>query len=148
MKVEKTNAEIEEASKSAVDIEDSKSEEATVKITVTKEAGQVLAEIVGKVNDDFNAGRVHRQDVASFIIADFGKNYSDQDICRIRSRHFDECAMMEAMYRKMKETGKMPEFLRDALQKQFQTVTDSPRKKKSLTGRSTNDVLLGNGDDT
>ena len=147
MKADKTIDDKESLGRSVAG-EDSKGDEATVKITVSGEAGQVLAEIVAKVNDGFNAGRVHRQDVASFIIADFGKNYVEQDIYRIRSVHFDECAMMEAMYRKMKETGKMPEFLRDALQKQFQTVVDSPKKKKSLTSKSTNDVLSSHEDAT
>jgi hypothetical protein len=145
MKEENTENKIQ--GKEAMSVEESRTEESTIKITVTKEAGQVLAEIVAKVNDGFDAGRVHRQDVASFIIADFGKTYTDQDIYRMRSAHFDECTMMEAMYRKMKETGKMPEFLRDALQKQFQNVADSPKKKKSLTKVDINDVHSEHGDE-
>ena len=148
MKAEKPVDDKESPGNSVAVLEDSKSDEATVKVTVSREAGQVLAEIVAKVNDGFDAGRVHRQDVASFIIADFGKNYVEQDVYRIRSIHFDECAMMEAMYRKMKETGKMPEFLRDALQKQFQNVVDSPKRKKTLTKIDINDVHSGNGDAT
>lgn len=42
----------------------------------------------------------------------------------------------------MKETGEVPEFLRDALRKQFQVTDEAPKKvKKTLTKEYINDEL-------
>ena len=113
-----------------------------IKITVTKEAGEILADLVVKANEGFEGGRINRQNLVSFIIEKFKACFSDKDFIQLRQLHYDDAAMLEAMYRKMKETGEVPEFLRDALRKQFQ-VTDEPlkRSKKALTKESTNDGL-------
>jgi len=117
-------------------------QESFIKITITKEAADGLLDFVGKVNDGFEAGRVHRQDVASWIINQFLSSYSDSDLSLIRKNYYNEAVMLEAMYRRMKETGEIPDFLRDALRKQFQVATESPKKnKKSLTRKYINDVL-------
>lgn len=116
--------------------------ENSIKITVTKEAGETLADLVGKANEGFDGGRINRQNLASFIIEKFKASLSDKDLIQLRQLHYDDASMLEAMYRKMKETGEVPEFLRDALRKQFQ-VTDEPLKKpkKTLTKESINDGL-------
>ncbi len=122
-------------------------QENNIKITVTKEAGEILAEMVVKANESFEGGRINRQNLASFIIEKFKENFSDKDLIQIRQLHYDDASMLEAMYRKMKETGAVPEFLRDALRKQFQIPDESPKKiKKTLTIKSINDGLLKNED--
>lgn len=118
-----------------------------IKITVTKEAGEILVELVGKANEGFEGGRINRQNLASFIIEKFKANFSDKDMTQLRQLHYDDAAMLEAMYRKMKETGEVPEFLRDALRKQFQVSDDAPKRtKKPLTKEYINDVLLKHED--
>tara|TARA_B110001454_G_scaffold219202_1_gene252083 strand:- start:182778 stop:183176 length:399 start_codon:yes stop_codon:yes gene_type:complete len=120
-------------------------QENSIKITVTKDAGEILAELVAKANEGFEGGRINRQDLASYIVEKFKANFSDRDLVQLRQLHYDDSAMMEAMYRKMKETGEVPEFLRDALRKQFQVNDDAPKKtKKALTKESTNDGLAKN----
>ncbi|GIL16310.1 MAG: hypothetical protein BroJett040_00610 [Oligoflexia bacterium] len=113
-----------------------------IKITVTKEAGEMLADLVVKANEGFEGGRINRQDLASFIIGRFKEFYTDRDLMQLRNQHYDDAAMLEAMYRKMRETGEVPDFLRDALRKQFQVPDESPKKsKRSLTKESINDGL-------
>lgn len=117
-------------------------QENNIKITVTKEAGEILAELVVKANEGFEGGRINRQNLASFIVEKFKASFSDRDLIQIRQLHYDDASMLEAMYRKMKETGEVPEFLRDALRKQFQITDESPKKsKKVLTRESINDGL-------
>lgn len=114
-----------------------------IKITINKEAGEILADLVVKANEGFEGGKINRQDLASYIIEKFKANYSDKDLMQLRNLHYDDAAMLEAMYRKMKETGDVPEFLRDALRKQFQVTDETPKKtKKMLTKESINDGLL------
>lgn len=117
-------------------------QENNIKITVTKEAGEILAELVVKANEGFEGGRINRQNLASFIVEKFKASFSDKDLTQLRQLHYDDAAMLEAMYRKMKETGEVPEFLRDALRKQFQVTDEAPKKvKKTLTKESINDGL-------
>jgi len=117
-------------------------QENNIKITVTKEAGEILAELVVKANEGFEGGRINRQNLASFIVEKFKANFSDKDLVQLRQMHYDDAAMLEAMYRKMKDTGEVPEFLRDALRKQFQVTDEAPKKvKKILTKEYINDEL-------
>lgn len=118
-------------------------QENSIKITVTKDAGEILAELVVKANEGFEGGRINRQELASFIVERFKASFSDRDLVQLRQLHYDDAAMLEAMYRKMKETGEVPDFLRDALRKQFQVNDEAPKKtKKLLTRESINDGLL------
>ena len=127
--------------------EENKDQDNIVKITVSKEAAAGLAELVSEVNSGFDAGRVHRQDLASWILLKFYKTRTDNDLHEIRREHFSEALMLEAMYRRMKETGEMPEFLRDAMRKHFQNPIEAPKKNhKALTKKYINDVREGIGD--
>lgn len=121
-------------------------QENSVKITVTKLVADSLWELVERVNDGFEAGRVHRQDVASWIISHFLKSYSELEVNLIRQNHYSDTLMLEAAYRRMKETGEVPDFLREALRKQFHGDSDSTKKKKSLTKEYINDVLPKHGE--
>ena len=121
-------------------------QENNIKITVTKEAGEILADLVVKANEGFEGGRINRQNLASFIIEKFKASFSDKDLILLRQSHYDDASMLEAMYRRMKDTGEVPEFLRDALRKQFQVPDEPPKKsKKALTKEYINDVLDKHG---
>lgn len=129
------------------DMELSIDHENSVKITVDGSAADGLKELVSKINDGFSAGRVHRQDVASWIIHRFIESHAESDLHQIRAKYYDDSAMLEAMYRRMKATGQVPDFLRDALRKEFQVQPDaSKRSKKALTSRYINDVPLSHED--
>lgn len=120
-------------------------EEVVAKITVTKEAEEAVSQVVSKVNEGFEAGRVNRQDVASWILSRFVENFSEIDIQQIRSAFFNEIALLEAILKKAKQSGNIPTELKAALLGQM-TVTASPGKKgkRSLTKEFINDELKGN----
>ena len=122
--------------------EDKIKNENSVKITIAKQVADRLWKFVEKVNEGFEAGRVHRQDVASWIISNFLDSPSESDLNSIRKTYYDDALMLESMYRQMKETGEIPEFIRDALRKQFQGAPETPKKiKKPLTKEFISDVL-------
>ncbi|MBN8542395.1 MAG: hypothetical protein J0L82_18535 [Deltaproteobacteria bacterium] len=124
-------------------------QENIIKITVTKEAGEILADLVVRANEGFEGGKINRQNLASYVIEKFKNNFSDKDLAQLRQLHYDDAAMLEAMYRKMKETGDIPDFLREALKKQFHGIDDSlKRTKKSLTKEYINDVQSSDGETT
>lgn len=118
-----------------------------IKITITKEAGETLAALVVRANEGFEGGKINRQNLASYIIEKYKNNFSDRELAHLRQLHYDDAAMLEAMYKKMKETGEIPEFLREALKKQFQGNDEPPRKvRKSLTKEYINDELQSHED--
>lgn len=119
---------------------ENREQENVVKITITRESAEALAELVVKVNEGFEAGRVHRQDIASWIITRFRKNHSDIELAQIRQVHYNDAAMFEALYRRMKETGEMPEFLKDVMRKQFSGNIESKKAKKHLNKEYISDV--------
>ncbi len=128
------NKEEKEIEKEVADIGDASEQENAVKITVSREAAEKLLALVSKINDGFFAGRVHRQDVASWLVLKFWNSLSEIDVQQIREAHYNDAAMLEALYRRVRETGQMPEFLRDALRKQFEQPSEAPkRSKKALT---------------
>lgn len=113
-----------------------------IKITITKEAGETLAALVVRANEGFEGGKINRQNLASYIIEKYKNNFSDRELAHLRQLHYDDAAMLEAMYKKMKETGEIPDFLREALKKQFQGNDEPPRRaRKPLTKEYINDEL-------
>jgi hypothetical protein len=118
--------------------------EQAIKITISKEAAEGLTEIRDRVNEGFEAGKVHRQDIASWIISKFSSSCTDHDIQEIRFANYDEIAMLESLYRRAKETGKVPDHLKEVLRKQFSAPEPVRKGKKLLTKGYINDVPLKN----
>ncbi len=115
------------------------SEEAIAKITVTKLAEEAVSQIVSRVNDGYDAGRVNRQDVASWILTRFIETFSEAEVQQIRAAFFNEIALLEAILKKAKQGGNLSEELKSALMGQVNVTTLGPKKtKRSLTRRLTN----------
>lgn len=107
-------------------MEISASSEEIVKITVTKEAGEKLSSILAKVNEGFEAGRITRQDIASWILIRFEKSFGENEIQQIRKEFFSEKVLLETILKRVKSSGEFPEFLRDVLKKNWQGIAESP----------------------
>lgn len=122
-------------------------EDIVAKITVTKEAEEAVSQIVTKVNDGFEGGRVNRQDVASWIISRFIETFSDVDIQQLRSAFFNEIALLEAILKRAKQSGNIPVELKVALQGQVNMTSSAPKKgRRVLTDKLTNGQLERNED--
>ncbi len=66
-----------------------KSGEECVKVTISRKAELVTAELIARVNDGFEGGRVSRQDLISWVLAKFADGCTDLEIRAILSDHFD-----------------------------------------------------------
>jgi hypothetical protein len=112
------------------------------RITVSKSGQDALTAIVERVNDGFIGGKINRTQAANWIMMRFNDNVTDTEIREIRADHFDEIAVLEAILRKAKESGKVPSEFKALLQKQLE-ITEQPKKKikKALTDFTINDVL-------
>lgn len=114
-------------------------EENFIKITITKESESAAMEIVDKVNSGFKAGKVNRQDVVSWIIMHFKGQFGLEEIKAIRSSFANEITLLESIFKKAKETGVMPNQLKEALRDYLVNDTSQKRKKTILTQKSIND---------
>ncbi len=111
------------------------------KIAISREADVALVEIIEKINDGFDGGKATKQDVTSFIVLDFFKELSDSHIHKLRVSFFDPITMMEATLKKAKETGILPESVKELFLKQFADSAHTVRKpKKNLKS----DVIIDN----
>lgn len=112
------------------------------RITVSKSGQDALTAIVERVNDGFIGGKINRTQAANWIMMRFNENVTDAEIREIRAEHFDEIAVLEAILRKAKESGKVPTDFKALLLKQLEN-NDQPKKKlkRALTDVTINDVL-------
>lgn len=121
-------------------------EETVVKITVTKQAEEAVSHVVNKVNDGFDAGRVNRQDVTSWILTRFVETFSDIEVQQIRAAFFNEIALLEAILKRAKQNGNLPPELKTALMGQINLPSVPKKSKRALTKEYINDVLERNED--
>lgn len=100
------------------------------KIAISREADSALVEIIEKINDGFDGGKATKQEVTSFIVLDFFKELTDSHIHKLRFSFFDPITMMEVTLKKAKETGILPESVRELFLKQFADSAHTVRKPK------------------
>lgn len=120
--------------------ENRKNEE-VVKITVSKEAEIQLLKVLERVNNGFDGGRVNRQDLASWALVHFAQECSSETVKAIRQDHYDEFTYLESILRKAKESGLLPQEIKNVLKQQI-GIDSQPRKptKKSVASTYINDV--------
>lgn len=110
--------------------------EEILKITVTKEAGEKLNTVLAKVNEGFEAGKITRQDIASWIVLRFEKSFGENEVQQIRKEFFSEKVLLETILKRVKSSGEVPEFLRDVLKKNWQGIVDAPSAGAGVQRRS------------
>lgn len=113
----------------------------SMKVAVPGDLASGLVSLMNKVNDGYLGGKVNRQDLVSWIIARFLRTFTETDVQSIRDAHYDDEAMFDTMYRLMKETGDVPDFLKEAMRKHFKNGIESRKSKKPLTPESIIDGL-------
>jgi len=122
-----------------------RSDENLAKIAITKEADRALTEILGRVNEGFEAGKASKQDLTSQIVMHFSKNYTDNDLHAIRVQFFNPIALMEVVLRKAKETGYLPDTMRELLYQQFIASSNpqlaAKKPKKPLRDNAINESI-------
>ena len=98
-----------------------------VKVTISKKAEGTTSDLLAKVNNEFEGGRISRQDLISWVLTRFAEECSEPDIRAIRADHFDEIALLELCLKKSKQAGSLPSDLRKLLL--AQAGLEDPAKK-------------------
>ena len=100
-------------------------------------------EVVERVNDGFEGGRINRTQMANWILVRFASQCSDTDIQQIRAENVNELAVLEAILKKARKTGKLPSDMSQLIHKHlgFQEPARKPTKSK-LTKNIINDDMV------
>ena len=112
------------------------------RINISKMAEEALVEVLERVNDGFEGGRVNRTQMANWILMRFASHCSDSDIQQIRAENVNELAVLEAILKKAKKTGKLPTDVSQLIHKHlgFQEPANKTSKSK-LTRNNINDDI-------
>lgn len=111
------------------------------RVVVSHEANRQLDELVAKVNDGFDAGRVTRPQVLSWLLRRFAETASEEEIQELRAAHFDRIAYLEALLKRAKETGVLPAELHAAIQPPCAPAHIGKKAKRGLTRNLINDEI-------
>ena len=122
----------ESKEKEEVKTEEKRKNDEIAKITVTKEAEELLTGLMKRVNEGFNNGRVNRQDLASWLLTKSCNESDETLIENIRADHFDAIMMFEALLKKSKESGVLVPELQGFLKQQL-GATSRTKTRKLLT---------------
>jgi hypothetical protein len=89
------------------------------RIWISKELDEKLEIILKRVNDGFDGGKISRAQIVTWQLTRWTDTCSDRDIEMIRLANVNEVTMLEAIIRKAKESGEMPQELRLLIRKQL-----------------------------
>lgn len=89
------------------------------RIWISKELDEKLEVILKRVNDGFDGGKISRAQIVTWQLMRWAETCGDRDIEMIRLAHINEVTMLEAIIRKAKESGEMPQELRLLIRKQL-----------------------------
>jgi len=127
-----------------------KPEDNLAKIAITKEADRALIDVVSRVNESFDAGKATKLEVTSQIILNFAKACVEADIHAMRTLFFDPVTVLDSMTKKAKETGTVPDHIRQYLYEQFMATSANQRpakkSKKVLKGEALFESIEKEGD--
>ena len=76
-----------------------------VRTNITREADAYLEKLSKRANTDFEAGRVNKSSLASWIVMWFEAQEKDKHISMIQKAHFDPLKHLENLVKKMKSSG-------------------------------------------
>ena len=117
-----------------------KKEDDLAKIAISREADRALVELMSRIGDGFDAGRSTKQDIASQIILRFTANYTELDVHAMRVRIFDPILALEAKLKKAKETGIVPDSIRNLMLDEFMAAQPAPNTKGSKRTLNQNNI--------
>lgn len=109
-------------------MEDKSKVQTQFRLVLGKEGMDALDEAVRFVNDGFEAGKVEKGDLATYLFKHASRLIGKAELIRIRNLFFDEKLALENLIRKSETSGKLPEEIRKLLRDQFRTSPEERSK--------------------
>lgn len=111
------------------------------RVIITQESSLALDDVTSRANDGFEAGRVSRPQVLSWLIRRFADTAGEDEIQELRAAHFDKIAYFETLLKRAKETGVLPPELNGALQTPCVSTHTTKKARKALPKGTINDDI-------
>ncbi len=114
------------------------------RVIISQESSRHLDDLATRVNDGFEAGKVTRPQILSWVLRRFAETAGEDEIQEVRNAHFDRIAYIESLLKRAKETGVLPPELQAAIQPLCVPAHAAKKIKRALTkniinGEITND---------
>lgn len=78
------------------------------RVLISADANDSVDTLLKKVNEGWDAGKVTKPQLVSWVISKMAKKFSEKELNEVRTAHFDKIAYLESLLKKAKETGEMP----------------------------------------
>lgn len=102
------------------------------RVSINKQAADSLDLMIAKANDGFEGGQITKSDIANRIVIEAAKAFSEADVKALRSIHFDERRMLQALLSASVKAEDLPEDIKGALRKHY-GISDSDRRRSART---------------
>jgi len=103
------------------------------RVIISQDASRYLDDVAVRVNDGFDAGKITRPQIVSWVLRRFAESAGEEDIQEIRHAHFDRIAYLEALLKRAKETGTLPAELSALIPPPCAPAHATKKSKKPLT---------------
>ena len=108
-----------------------KKEKDEVQITVSLACEKKLQECLETINNGFDLARVTRKHLAIFLIERSIKDFDEDDVQAVRNSSLSDVVLLEKALKDARESGLVPEELREILWKSHSLAQSPKRTKKS-----------------
>ncbi len=112
------------------------------RVLISQESNRHLDVLAARVNDGFDAGKVTRPQILSWVLRRFAETAGDDEIQELRVAHFDKIVYLEALLKRAKETGVLSPELAAAIQPPCAPAHLGKKGKRSLTRNAINDDTI------
>ncbi|MGZ3771362.1 MAG: hypothetical protein ACXWRG_17055 [Bdellovibrio sp.] len=118
-----------------------KKEKDEIQITVTLDCESALSDQLDKVNEGFEFGRVTRKQLAVYLLEKGLREFNDDDVQAVRQSTLTDILILDHLYRQAKESGVVPDALKEILWKTMNLTGATKKPKKSIQSKYSNAIL-------
>jgi hypothetical protein len=126
---------------SARGLESGNENQSQSRVIISQGSNRDLDDLASRVNAGFDAGKVTRPQILSWVLRRFAETAGEEEFQEIRAAHFDRIAYLEALLKRAKETGVLPPELSAVLQPPCAPAHAIKKGKKTLTRNAINDDI-------
>lgn len=130
----------QEAFESVVSEKVVKSKKDEIQVTVSIECEKQLQKILSLVNSDEEIIRITRKQLLNYIIEQARSTFTDKDIIAVRRDNLSDMTLWDRLNREIKQTGVVPDALKEFLWKMSNLEVPSKPSKKSRQSKYINDI--------
>lgn len=111
-----------------------------VQVTISPEHDSKLRQVVERVALDFELAKISRKNVLEYMIDKIVDSFSEEDTQAIRRNSTTDMALLEQELRSIRQSGVIPEALKEYLWKSRNLTQSSKKPRKSRQAEYSNAI--------